>query len=172
MLAYVIGHGDEAMTHDADLRLFTRSRMPGVLGLSYGASQLDELDMAHLREETELWKSLRGLQTDASALLLTEQVGGPSSPPWDVVLLLASSRDEGIIYAYQTDRDTYAVLVRLRGLDRAATYGVQSMRTGETTVASGAQLMDEGLEIAQADDTAAQLLRLSRVSGTQAARKP
>ncbi len=156
------------MHEAADLALYARSRMPGVFGLSFPPESLDERDIERLRGETDRWKALRTLQQTASAVLVSPQVLGTQSGPWDGTLLVSPGRDAAVLYAFQNDGDVEGVNLHMRGLDRTFEYVVRSDREGDLGVMTGGSLMDDGLDLFEAESTAAHLLTFTRVTAEEA----
>ena len=168
LLSYLLHDASEPM-HDApDLGLYAQSRMPGVFGLSFPPGSLDERDMERLRLQTDRWKALRGLQTTSSAHLVSPQVDGTQSGPWDGTLLVSPGLDQAVLYAFQNDPEVAGANFHLRGLDRQAEYVVVSDREGEIAVTTGAILMDDGLELFTAESTGAHIVTVTKVTPEEA----
>jgi alpha-galactosidase len=170
LLSYLLHDANEPMHDAADLELLATSRMPGVFGLSFPIGMLDDDDIARVREQVERWKSLRALQSTASAALVSPQVDGTMSGPWDGTLLVSPDYDQAVLYAFQNDRDVTGATMRMRGLDRKFEYHVTSDQLGDIGVITGASLMDDGLEVFAAEDTRAQLITMTKVTPEEAAR--
>jgi alpha-galactosidase len=168
LLSYLLHDATEPMHDAADFALYARSRMPGVFGLSFPPESLDERDMERLRNETDRWKSLRGLQQTASAVLVSPQVEGLQSGPWDGTLLVSPGMDQAVLYAFQNDVGTEGANMHMRGLDRTFEYLVQSDREGELGVFSGAALMDQGIDLFAAESTRSHLLTFTRLTPEEA----
>jgi alpha-galactosidase len=170
LLSYLLHDANEPMHEAADLGLLANSRMPGVFGLSFPTGMLDENDIARVREQVERWKALRTLQSTASATLVSPQVNGTNSGPWDGTLLVSPDYNQAVLFAFQNDPDVTGATMRMRGLDRRFEYHVTSDQAGEIGVMTGASLMDDGLEIFAAEDTRAQLITMTKVTAEDAAR--
>jgi alpha-galactosidase len=170
LLSYLLHDANEPMHDAADLELYANSRMPGVFGLSFPPDMLDENDIARVREQVERWKALRAMQSTASATLVTPQVNGTMSGPWDGTLLVSPDYGEGVLYAFQNDPEVAGATMRMRGLDRQFEYHVTSDHSGDVGVMTGANLMDDGLEVFAAEDTRAQVITMTRVTPEEAAR--
>jgi alpha-galactosidase len=168
LLSYLLHDATEPMHDAADMALYARSRMPGVFGLSFPPESLDERDLERVRAETDRWKALRAVQQTASAVLVSPQVLGTQSGPWDGTLLVSPGMDQAVLYAFQNDGEVSGVKLRLRGLQRAFEYDVRSDREGELGVRTGASLMNEGIELFAAESTGAHLLTFSQVTAEQA----
>ena len=168
LLSYLLHDAREPMHDASDLALYARSRFLGILGLSFPPGSLDERDLEKVRGEVDRWKSLRGLLQTASAQLVSPQVLGTESGPWDATLLVSPGRDSGVLYAFQNDGEVSGVSVRLRGLDRRFEYVVHSDREGEIGVMTGAALVDTGLEIFAAESTGVHTYTFTRVTEAEA----
>jgi alpha-galactosidase len=166
LLSYLIGHPDEPMHQAPDMTKYARSRMPGVLGLSFAAGELDEGDINVIRAATDVWKALRDIERTASAVLLTEQVNGPASPAWDAVALVSPARDQAVLYAFQNDDGVEDARIVLRGLDPTASYAVRSLDTGEAGIATGVALMSTGLQLVATPASGSQLWQLTVATAT------
>jgi hypothetical protein len=142
--------------------------MLGVFGLSFPPDSLDERDIERVRTEVDRWKALRGLQQTASAVLVSPQVLGPQSGPWDAALLVSPGMDQAVLYAFQNDPAIEGVNLHMRALDRTFEYLVRSDREGELGVMTGARLMDDGLDVFAAESTGAHLLTFTRVTEEEA----
>ncbi|MFI5077095.1 MAG: hypothetical protein ACHQRO_07120, partial [Vicinamibacteria bacterium] len=117
---------------------------------------------------TDRWKSLRGLQQTASAVMVSPQVLGAPSGPWDGTLLVSPGMDQAVLYAFQNDGEVSGVNMRMRGLERRFEYVVVSDREGQLGVMTGAELIDDGLELFAAESTGAHLLTFTRVTAEEA----
>src|SRR4030095_1602011 len=120
---------------------------PGVFGLSFPPESLDERDIERVRAEVDRWKALRTVQQTASAVLVSPQVLGVESGPWDGTLLVSEGMGEAVLYAFQNDGEVSGVNLHMRGLDRAFLYRVRSDREGDLGVMTGASLMDDGVDL-------------------------
>jgi alpha-galactosidase len=168
LLSYLLHDATEPLHDAADMALYARSRMPGVFGLSFPPDSLDERDIERVRAETDRWKVLRGLQQTASAVLVSPQILGPQSGPWDGTLLVSPGMDQAVLYAFQNDGEVTGANLRLRGLERTFEYVVRSDREGEIGVMTGADLIDDGLDLFAAESTGAHLLTFTRVTAEEA----
>jgi alpha-galactosidase len=168
LLSYLLHDATEPMHDAADLALYARSRMPGVFGLSFPPESLDERDIERVRAEVDRWKALRSVQQTASAVLVSPQVLGTQSGPWDGTLLVSPGLDQAVLYAFQNDGEVAGVNMHLRGLERTFEYMVRSDREGDLGVMTGASLIDDGIDLFAAESTGAHLLTFSRVTAEEA----
>jgi alpha-galactosidase len=168
LLSYLLHDAAEPMHEAADLPLYARSRFPGVFGLSFPPDSLDERDIERVRAEVDRWKGLRELQRSASAVLVSPQVLGPESGPWDGTLLISPGQDHAVLYAFQNDGEVSGANMRLRGLARTFEYVAHSDTEGELGVVSGASLIDDGIDLFAAEGTGAHLYTFTRVTPEEA----
>ncbi len=160
LLSFAVNEGDEPLAGAADIGLYLRSRMPGILGLTYRASDLTETDQADLAREIARYKSIRGIQADASATLLTAQPTPEEGPPWDAIQELAAGTGEAVVFGFQNDGGTPAIAVRPRGLTPDAVYEVSTVDGEPLGSARGADLMTDGITLAESPESAARVLVL------------
>jgi alpha-galactosidase len=164
LLSYVMPHDAEPLAGAMDMPLLMRSRMPGVLGLSVDLGTLDGLDRELIYQDMVVSSVIREIQADAATFLLTPQAG--SSPDWEVLQQQSVSSGRSVLFAFDRGRGQ-GVTVRLRNLDRATIYQVASFDRGRLGMASGAALMDEGLDIGRAPESSAQVMTVDPVGGAQ-----
>lgn len=124
LLSYAMPSPEEPMDEEHDLRLIVRSRMAGVLGLSYRAEEVDERAIALLADEIDLYKQARALVRDGAGTVLTPQTGANASPPWELMQQLASNRRAAGVEAIRNDGAVGTVRVVPRGLDPDIDYEV------------------------------------------------
>jgi alpha-galactosidase len=172
LLSFAVPHDTEPLQRAPDLRLYLRSRMQGVLGLSLLTGRLYDDDAASLAREVSVYKSFRDALSNASATLLTDQALVVDGPAWDV--LEASDPESGavILSAFQIDAGTTQINVKPRDLAPSSIYTVRSVDQGMLGSASGEALMRDGIDIVASQLTAAHVLLLSpdAAAGTTAAR--
>jgi alpha-galactosidase len=160
LLSFAISDVGEPLAGAPDLSLYLRSRMPGMLGLTYRAADLTEEDQAALAREIAIYKSIRDIQRDASAMLLTGQADIAGGPPWDVIEELSAATGDAVIFAFQQDGGTPSVAVQPRGLTPGAMYTV-SRGDGEVLGSARTEdLINEGITIEESPETAAHILVL------------
>ena len=164
LLSFVTDHGDGGEPlHDApDLSLYFRSRMSGALGLCFLSDSLAEGDERAISREVEIYKELRGTISVAAATLLTPQAETTDPPPWDALQESAAGGDQLVITAVQSDEGVQRFTVTPYGLDADFSYQVQSVDTGVLGAATGAELMQSGIELVQSPNSAAHVLIITR----------
>jgi hypothetical protein len=158
LLSFVTDDDTEPI-HDApDMSLYMRSRMPGVLGLCFRSADFSEGDAATVSHEIAIYKAIRDTLGAATAALLTAQAQEDNGPPWDVLQATAAASGQAVVCAYQSDDSVDTINVKPIDLDSGTTYAVQSVDTGLLGVATGADLMANGVDIVQSPNTAAHIL--------------
>jgi len=160
LLSFAINEGDEPLAGASDIELYLRSRMPGILGLTYRAADMSESDQAALAREIAIYKAHRDVQRDASARLLTEQVMAGRGPAWDVLQELNAATGDLLIFAFQNDGGTPAVSVMPRGLTAEAIYTTFTAEGERLGSQPGQDLMRDGLTIVESPQSAARMFVL------------
>jgi hypothetical protein len=161
LLSFVTDHDTEPL-HDApDLSLYFRSRMVGALGLCFRTADFTEGESASIAHEIAIYKTMRETLASASGTLLTQQARTEDGPSWDVLQETAAGNQELLVSAFQSDQGVQKFNVRPVGLDGSTTYLVRSVDTGIIGTASGAALMENGVDILQSPNTAAHILIIS-----------
>ena len=160
LLSFVNNDATEPLDNPPDLQLFTRSRMPGILGLNYKADDLTDSDQHGLSQEYSVYKALRGVVTTASGVLLTQQAQGGTVPAWDILEEIDPSTGNAIIFAYQNDPGVAFTNVQPTGLTSDATYSVMTADGTALGNATGADLMADGIEIDSSPASGAHVLVL------------
>jgi alpha-galactosidase len=161
LLSFVVD-GVEPLRDPPDLPLFMRSRMPGILGLTYRGADLSEADREGVAGENALYKVLREVLRDASGVLLTEQVQTAGGPAWDAVQETSTSGD-ALVFAFQNDPVVPGVTIRLRNLLPDAAYLLSTADGTMLGRATGGDLMTEGIVIEASPHTAAHLRLVRRL---------
>jgi alpha-galactosidase len=160
LLSFVMNSADEQMQTTSDLPLSLRSRMAGMLGLSFDTGGFTEGQSNEIGSEVALYKRIRDLRKGSHAVLLTDQARLTGGPSWDVVETV-NDAGEAVILGFQTDDRVDRVLVYPVDLQRRAVYEVRSADRGVLGYQTGAQLMNEGLTLERATRSAAQILTLT-----------
>lgn len=176
LLSYVMAYEGEPLHDSPDLPMLARSRMPGILGLSYQAGDLSEADERLVTREIEVYKNLRAITADASAVLFTPQAADGDLPSWEVMELVGPGGD-AVVFAYDNRGEADRVRFAPVGLVAEATYEVYSVDAGVMGAVSGASLMADGIEILASPNTGAHVLVLRQVPAddgwaAEAARHP
>jgi alpha-galactosidase len=163
LLSYVMPHADEPMNGAADMAALARSRMAGTLGLAVDFHGIGERDINELTQQVRLARGLREYQAGASTYLLTPQAG--AGPSWDVVQQWSAARGRGVLWVFNTDDGGARTTVRLRGLDPGRIYELRQVDTNRRELLGGATLLEAGLELRPAQETAGQIYTIEAVGG-------
>jgi hypothetical protein len=137
--------------------------MPGVVGITADFGMLGERELNQLYQEFELAKRLRPEFADATTYTLTPQTRDRSQ--WRVLQQVSRHSGSSLILAYSDDaRD--GVRVMLREIRADVNYELRSADRGRLGVLRGADLMEQGLDIRPAPESAAQVLILEPTAAT------
>jgi alpha-galactosidase len=147
LLSFAMNGPDESLHDGSDLRLYVRSRMPGVLGLCYRIDDLDEGDQAVMRHQIGLYKFLRETLGEGTNSLLTSQAAVNEGPAWDAIQTTASGNRPTTLWAFQSDPAVSQFTVKLTGLDAETIYEVISVDRGRLGFVPGADLMSRGVRL-------------------------
>lgn len=168
LFSFVVDTTEEPIDPFPGLSLFFRSRMPGTLGVTWRYTDVAEGEREWIRREIEIYKRIRDIVRDAGALLLTEQVPVDGGSDWDALQQVSASSGDALIFAFAGPEAASRIRVRPRELRRDTVYEISSVDHGVIASASGAVIMDEGLEIARLPDATAYVLILKVVGQAQA----
>jgi alpha-galactosidase len=146
LLSFLIDAPDDPIAGNGDLALAIRSRMPGILGLTYRATEIDPDTAEQLREEIARYKRIRSTIARANATLLTSQAP-VDVDSWDVLQEIADDGVTGVIFAFKASTTEGRTIVKPRSLVADATYDVESFDVGLLGSARGDVLMADGIEI-------------------------
>lgn len=162
LLAFVTTQDEtEHLTAFQDLALYFRSRMMGVLGMSFDMRGL--VSEAAIARETELYKRLRPMLRDATGGLRSAQAGASGEPPWDVFQAMTADGQQMVLYAFRGSRDSGMMRLEPSALEPDALYRVESADVGNLGEARGEELMSDGIEVFPTERTAAHVFILRRV---------
>ena len=172
LLSFEVDNADEPLEGSPDLELYTRSRMPGIFGLSYRAGSLSDGDQAALAQAIQVYQGLRDTVAAGDATLLTPQALAVNGPGWDGLEELSSVSGNAIIFAFQNDPDSPNVAVFPTGLQAAEEYVVTTADGVALGSDTGGDLMTGGIEIDSSPASAAHVLLLTQgVFATSAAKR-
>ena len=158
LLSFVIAGGGEEIDMGNDLSHIMRSRMPGVLGLTFRAAEIEPDALAWIGREIVRYKAYRDLIGRGTAVLLSAQA--PVTDGWDALELVEEGGSNAVLFAFKNEIGEGRVLVRPRGLLPDVTYEVQSADVGILGTATGSVLMEEGIEIVHLDGSLAHVIAL------------
>jgi alpha-galactosidase len=170
LLSFVIENATESLHQAADLALYLRSRMAGVLGLCIRTGDYSASDLADIAGQVATYKSLRNALAAGSATLLTAQAAVTNGPAWDALQVRAGDGQSLVIGAFQADTGTKTTIAP-DNLDPSATYDVRSLDAGSLGAFTGADLMRVGFEPGTSTDSAAHFFILTRRDTAEAVRR-
>jgi hypothetical protein len=149
--------------HTGDPAFVMRSRMLGVPGTSWKMTGMDDNSRAGIARESEVYKQLRPLQVQGSAILLSPQVPDTGWPGWDGVEYVTVDRMQAAVLAFSNFDSPEAAVFQLKHLRPDVTYRVVSADDGEIGAASGDALMHDGIELHSGGVSLAHVLFLSAI---------
>lgn len=162
LMSFVVPDRDEPIDNSPDLPLIFRSRMPGILGLSFPTGDFGDEEADAIRHEIESYKALREGLGGASGALLTAQAASGNGPAWDVFQTTPEGFHTIVLWAFQTDRAVSGTIVRPVGLRPNSLYEVQSANTGARGIMTGTSLMQDGVQVLASPYSAADTILLTR----------
>jgi alpha-galactosidase len=163
LMSFVMHDRDEPLRDASDLPLLFRSRMSGVLGLSFRTGDLTDDEIAGMRHEIGTSKTLRDALSTASGTLLTTQAAAANGPAWDVFQTTPEGIRPIVLWAFQTDGAVRDIVIRPVGLREQSMYEVQSADVGPLGIVSGSLLMQDGVEVVASPYSAAHMILLTVV---------
>ena len=139
---------NEEIGGNLDLANIVRSRMPGVLGLTFRFRELSPEAGDTIATEIQRYKAYRNILTQANATLLSRQA--PVFDGWDVLQEVTDDGLYGMIFAFKGPLSDDHIRVNPRGLVPDSMYDVYSADVGFLGTAAGESLMADGIEIVHA----------------------
>ena len=159
LLSFVINSEAEPLKDGDDLSHLARSRMPGILGMTYQYQELDDELSRALRIGISEYKELRDTITQSYALLLSEQAHAAGE--WDVIEDVTEDQRSAVIFAFKGSEGEGRVLVKPKGLNPAGIYRVRALDSGDLGSLPGEQLMRDGIELVQLEGSRAHVIVLA-----------
>jgi len=152
LLSFAVTTADEPVTDDPayDLRFIMRSRMSGMLGMSWLGSEMGEGTRAALSREISLYKQIRPILAGGDVVLLTrQQISYPDQPwsGWDAVMHISPASGDAVILGFNTPDAPEAQMIFPKGLRADRLYEAESADYGVFGTATGAELMAQGIRL-------------------------
>lgn len=163
LMSFVMHDDAEPLADPSDLPLLMRSRMIGILGLSFRTGDLGNDEADGMRHYIAKYKTLRDTLSTASGRLLTPQASASNGPAWDAFQTTPEGGRPIALWAYQSDNAVRSVVIKPVGLREQWMYEVQSADVGALGVLSGSVLMQDGVEIVASPFSAAHMILLNPV---------
>jgi alpha-galactosidase len=162
LLSFVMDHETERLQEASDFPLYFRSRSIGILGLCFRIRQFSEGDREQMAREIAIYKTTRDALGAPAATLLTPQAAAEGGPTWDVLQAASAGGRTIVLSAIQWSEADGEVTIKPKGLRRRASYSVRSVDTGDLGTATGAELMTDGITVAQSPKSAAHIIIIQR----------
>ena len=159
LLSFLIDADGEPISGAEDLRLLTRSRGAGILGLTYRTDLMDDGTAELLKQQIAEYKTYRDIITESNATLLSGQAPVDGSS-WDVLQEVSDDARSALIFAFKGNGQDGRLVVRPRGLLPDATYDIRSVDVGLLGNLRGDLLMLDGVELIHSGGSRAHLLIL------------
>jgi hypothetical protein len=122
---------------------------------------MDDGSQAGILKESSLYKRIRPIQLQGTALLLGPQVPNDGWPGWDAVEYVRTDASQAVVMAFANVGSPESVTVHPGRLRPDAVYRVESADAGDLGTALGAGLMDEGIELRLAESALSHVLFLT-----------
>jgi alpha-galactosidase len=158
LLSFAMDHQQERMQDSPDLSLVLRSRMSGVLGLCFKTAAFNDDEAAAIAREIETYKSLRPSLASGAGTLLSSQAAPNGGPAWDLFQTTPTGNHSVIVWAVQSDAGIDETVVIPVGLKANGRYEVRSVDEGLLGIATGTELMTDGIVLAASPRSAAHVL--------------
>lgn len=158
LLSFVLDSEMEPLDPEPSLPLAARSRMLGVLGMSWRSDDLGDGEREMIRREIAVYKQIRDVLQDASPRLLTEQVGLAGGAGWDAVEFVSAASGDAVLFAFSTDDAPDRLRVCLRDLRPDVVYEIAAVDGGRVGEATGTVLMSDGVELTRSAERPAQVV--------------
>ena len=157
LLSFVTNGEFESLLDGSDRTLEFRSRMPGMLGLTWRSFEFDDEDLDELAAEIATAKAIRGAVPAAAAFMLTDQARADGRGEFDAMQLFSPSARTSAVFVYASDGLDWFT-VRLKGLEPETRYLLSTVWGEELAEATGTELMTTGVEIINSSDSGAQVV--------------
>jgi alpha-galactosidase len=157
LLSFVTNGEFESLRDGSDRTLEFRSRMPGMLGLTWRSFEFDDEDLDEIAAEIATAKAIRGAVPAAASFMLTDQARADGRGEFDAMQLFSPSARTSAVFVYASDGLDWFT-VRLKGLEPETRYLISTVWGEELAEATGAELMTTGVEIINSSDSGAQVV--------------
>ena len=169
LLSFVFGNEWETDDDSIDLPMAFRSRMPGILGMTWRSDELNDESRAGMRQEIDTYKALRDALPDQSARLLSLQVDDDPSGGWDALQASSTTTGNAAIFAFENPGAGETTTVHPQALGSDTLYDVVSVDVGSIGQARGDELMSSGITIFSSPGSRAHVLQIRPVASSVAA---
>ena len=157
LLSFVTNGEFESIRDGGERTLEFRSRMPGMLGLTWRSHEFDDEDLDEIAAEVATAKTIRGAVPAAASFMLTDQARSDGSGEFDAMQLYSPAARTSAVFVYASDGLDWFT-VRLKGLEPETRYLISTVWGEELAEATGAELMTKGVDIINSSDSGAQVV--------------
>jgi alpha-galactosidase len=157
LLSFVTNGEFETVRDSSDRSLEFRSRMPGMLGLTWRTAEFDDETLDEIASEIATAKAVRDAVPAAASFMLTDQARADGSGELDAVQLFSPVARTSAVFVYAGDGLDWFT-VKLKGLEPEARYLITTVWGEELAEATGADLMTKGVDIINSSDSGAQVV--------------
>ena len=168
LLSFVTNGEFESLRDGSDRTLEFRSRMPGMLGLTWRSFEFDDEDLDEIAAEIATAKAIRGAVPAAAAFMLTDQARADGRGEFDAMQLFSPAARTSAVFVYASDGLDWFT-VRLKGLEPETRYLLSTLWGEALAEATGTELMTTGVEIINSSDSGAQVVLVTPRSDAPAA---
>jgi alpha-galactosidase len=165
LLSFVINDEGEPLVGGDDAAQLIRSRMPGILGLTYRVEDLVDELVETLTREIATYKLVRDTVARAHADVLSDQVPlwghVDDGTRWDVIQETTEDGTRAVIFAFKADGHEGGVHIRPRHLLADREYEVRSIGHDAILSGRGDVLMRNGIEVFHEEGSRAHVLMLT-----------
>lgn len=163
LLSFVMDDPGEPIHDAADMSLYFRSRMPGVLGLSIRGAEFGDSDREAMQREIDLYKAIRSATGNSVMLPLTDQAQASGAGGWDAVQRYSPDTGDFIFLVFAGSSADPSITLRPIGLVASARYVVSLPRTRAVVAhVSGRDLIDGGIRFRRLSFTDGYVLMLTK----------
>ena len=134
-----------------------RSRMPGILGLTWRSDEFADEELEEIAAEIATAKAIRGAVPAAASFMLTDQARADGGGEFDAVQLFSPAARTSALFVFAGDGVDWFT-VRLKGLEPETLYLISTVWGQELAEAAGADLMARGVDIINSSDSGAQVV--------------
>jgi hypothetical protein len=134
-----------------------RSRMSGMLGLTWRSGEFGDEELEQIAAEIAMAKAIRGAVPAAASFMLTDQARADGGGEFDAVQLFSPAARTAAVFVYASDSVDWFT-IRLKGLEAETRYLISTVWGEALAEATGADLMSRGVDIINASDSGAQVV--------------
>ena len=134
-----------------------RSRMPGMLGLTWRSAEFGDEELQEIAAEIATAKTIRAAVPAAASFMLTDQAQADGGGGFDAVQLFSPAARTSALFVYAGDGVDWFT-IRLKGLEADTRYLISTVWGEELAEATGAELMTAGVDVVNASDSGAQVV--------------